>query len=228
MNRVSRAVVFDLDGTLIDSAPEIHAAVNRLMERHGFSPFTPAETRGFIGRGVPHLVACCLDARGRGDDALLHARMIAEFIESYETAVGLTALYPGVVAALEALGWDGLRLGLCTNKPAGPARAVLAHLGLSAHFPVVIGGDSLGTRKPDPAPLCAAFEGLGAPGGLFVGDSEIDAETAARAEVPFVLYTEGYRKGPVAGMTHDRRFADFADLPGIVAEMLGPDGADGP
>lgn len=219
---VSGAVVFDLDGTLIDSAPDIHAAANRLMERHGLPPFTPAETRGFIGSGVPHFIDCCLRARGRPGDAELRARLISEFIELYETAVTLTEVYPGAGAALDALARTGLALGLCTNKPQGPARAVLVHLGLAAHFPVVIGGDSLTVRKPDPAPLQAAVAGLGARDAVYVGDSEVDAETAARAGMPFILYTEGYRKGPVAGMAHARRFADFGELPGIVAGMLGP------
>jgi len=215
------AVVFDLDGTLIDSAPDIHAAANRLMERHGFAPFIPAETRGFIGSGVPHFIDCCLRARGRPGDAALRARLIEEFIALYETAVTLTRVYPGAGDALADLARRGVPLALCTNKPHGPARAVLAHLGLDGHFEVVIGGDSLRVRKPDPAPLQAAVAGLGARDAVYVGDSEVDAETAARAGVPFILYTEGYRKGPVDGMTHARRFADFGDLPGIVAGMLG-------
>ncbi|MGR3460308.1 MAG: phosphoglycolate phosphatase [Roseovarius sp.] len=217
---ISRAVIFDLDGTLIDSAPDIHAAANRLMARHGLAPFPPEETRGFIGSGVPHFITCCLRARGEAGNAALRAQMIAEFIELYETAVTLTRVYPGVADALSALASAPYVLGLCTNKPVMPARAVLAHLGLDAHFPVVIGGDSLSVRKPDPAPLQAVVAGLGARDAVYVGDSEVDAETAARAGLPFALYTQGYRKGAVADMPHARAFADFADLPGIVAEML--------
>ena len=161
MNRgTTRAVIFDLDGTLIDSAPDIHAAANTLMARHGFVPFTPAETRGFIGSGVPHFITCCLRARDRAGDAALRAQLIEEFIELYETAVTLTQVYPGVADALAVLASEPYALGLCTNKPVGPARAVLAHLGLDAHFPVVIGGDSLTVRKPDPAPLRAAVRRL--------------------------------------------------------------------
>ncbi|HKL65307.1 MAG TPA: phosphoglycolate phosphatase [Roseovarius sp.] len=217
---VTRAVIFDLDGTLIDSAPDIHAAANTLMARHGFAPFTPAETRSFIGSGVPHFITCCLRERGRAGDAALRAQLIAEFIDLYETAVTLTTVYPGVAGALEVLAAEPYALGLCTNKPQGPARAVLSHLGLDAHFPVVIGGDSLTVRKPDPAPLRAAVAGLGARDVVYVGDSEVDAETAARAGLPFALYTQGYRKGPVGDITHDRAFDDFADLPGIVSEVL--------
>lgn len=217
---MSRAVVFDLDGTLIDSAPDIHAATNRLMTRHGMAPFTPAETRRFIGSGVPHFIACCLRARGRGEDGAIHAQLVEEFVAGYETAVTLTRVYPGVAAALERLAGQGHALAICTNKPERPARAVLAHLGLDAHFGVVIGGDSLTVRKPDPAPLHAAIAALGAQGVIYVGDSEVDAETAARAGVPFALYTEGYRKGAVADMPHTHAFAEFADLPGVVGDIF--------
>ncbi len=217
---MTRAVIFDLDGTLIDSAPDIHAAANTLMKRHGFDPFTPEDTRSFVGSGVPHFITCCLTARGRAGDGALRVRLIDEFIADYETAVTLTSVYPGVMGALDALAGAKLALGLCTNKPVMPARAVLAHLGLDAHFPVVIGGDSLTVRKPDPAPLQATAAALGARDVIFVGDSEVDAETAARAGVPFVLYTEGYRKGPIDRIAHDRTFSDFARLPGLITDLL--------
>lgn len=217
---MNRAVVFDLDGTLIDSAPDIHAAANRLMAQHGFEAFSLEETRSYIGSGVPHFISCCLMARGRARDGALRARLIKDFIADYETAVTLTRIYPGVMKALAKLATAEILLGLCTNKPQGPARAVLVHLELAALFPVVIGGDSLSVRKPDPAPLQATAAALGTRDVIFVGDSEVDAETAARAGVPFVLYTEGYRKGPVERIAHDRAFSDFADLPGLITDLL--------
>jgi len=217
---MSRAVVFDLDGTLIDSAPDIHAAANRLMVQNGFDPFAPEETRSFIGSGVPHFISCCLTARGRAGDGALRARLIEDFIADYETAVTLTTVYPGVMGALDGLAGADLALGLCTNKPEGPAHSILAHLGLAGYFPVIIGGDSLTWRKPDPAPLQATAAALGARDVVFVGDSEVDAETAARAGVPFVLYTEGYRKGPIEQIAHDRAFSDFAALQELITDLL--------
>lgn len=217
---MSRAVIFDLDGTLIDSAPDIHAAANRVMQRHGFAPFSPQETRGFIGNGVPHFIRCCLTARGHGQDAALHARLVEAFMADYETAVTLTRAYAGVPEALSMLTSDGLALGVCTNKPERPTRAVLTHLGLAGHFHTVIGGDSLPVRKPDPAPLRATIRAIGAREVLYIGDSEIDAETAERAGQRFVLYTEGYRKTPVNEISHACAFTDFADLPGLVARLM--------
>lgn len=217
---MTRAVVFDLDGTLIDSAPDIHAAANRLMARHGFAPFPEAEIRSFIGKGVGHLVACCLHARGGPHDAARQAQLVDEFLAEYESAVSLTEIYAGVPAALSRLACDGILLGLCTNKPQRASRVVLAHLGLSSYFPVVVGGDSLPERKPHPAPLRATIDALGAARAVFVGDSEIDAETAERAGVPFALHTEGYRKSPVAEIAHGGTFCTFAELPAVVARLL--------
>lgn len=217
---MTRAVIFDLDGTLIDSAPDIHAAANRLMAAHGFAGFAPEETRSFIGHGVPHFVACCLRARGAETAGDLHRQLVGEFEAGYETAVTLTKPYPGVSEALDRLAAQGLALGICTNKPVAPARAVLAHLGLLTHFPVVIGGDSCPQRKPDPTPLQAAVAGLGARRVLYVGDSEVDAETSVRAGLPFALFSEGYRKTPLADIPHQTAFSDFAALPGIAADLL--------
>ncbi|EEW26555.1 phosphoglycolate phosphatase [Rhodobacter ferrooxidans] len=218
-------VIFDLDGTLIDSAPDIHAASNRVLLEEGFAPLTMAQVRSFIGKGVPHLVGQLLQASGEDPAGPRLAPMIARFAEGYETAVGLTVPYPGVVAALAALRAQGMPLGVCTNKPLAPAKAVLQHLGLLASFDAVLGGDSLPQRKPDPAPLFATLAALGGGPVVYVGDSEIDAQTAAAAGMPFALYTEGYRKTPVADLPHDVAFSDFAELPGIVARLAASAGA---
>ncbi len=217
---MSRAVIFDLDGTLIDSAPDIHAAANTVLDRHGIAPFTLAEARGFVGHGAGVFVTRCLAARGREGDAELHAQVLDGFLELYEGAVHLTRPYPGVPDCLEALTQAGLALGLCTNKPEGPTGAVLAHLGLARHFPVVVGGDTLAVRKPDPAPLHETIARMDVREAVFVGDSEVDAETADRAGLPFALYTQGYRRTPVEDLPHAARFDDFAALPGIVADLL--------
>ena len=113
----------------------------------------------------------------------------------------------------------GYRLGVCTNKPHEPAVIILQDLGLEGYFDVVIGGDSTEARKPDPKPLQAAMAALGGDV-LYVGDSEIDAETAERAGVPFALFTEGYRKVGIDEMTHAYAFDDFRQLTEITGAVF--------
>jgi phosphoglycolate phosphatase len=215
------SVIFDLDGTLIDSAPDIHAEANRVLAEQGFGPLPLAQVRGFIGKGVPHLIERLLEAAGEPSDGPRHAPMVASFTAGYLTAVTLTQIYPGVIAALDALQAMGCKLGICTNKPAAPTHAVLKYLQLDGYFPTVIGGDSLPVRKPDPAPLHAAAAAMGSAVVLYVGDSETDAATAQNAGLPFLLYTEGYRKTPVEELPHDALFSDFAALPALVASLSG-------
>jgi len=216
---MAQTVIFDLDGTLIDSLPDIHATVNRVFADLGLAPFSPAEVAGFVGNGAPVLIARAMAARGQPEAAV--PAVLATFLGLYEGAVHLTRLYPGVEAALQTLAGRGHRLGLCTNKPLAPTRALLAHFGLTGLFGAVLGGDSLPQRKPDPAPLLKTNILLGAGPMVFVGDSEVDAETATRAGVPFLLYTEGYRKSPPEALPHAARFDDFAALPDLVAQITG-------
>ena len=214
------ALVFDLDGTLIDSAPDIREVGSAALAVAGLSPMTLAETRACIGHGAPAFVAKALALRGIAADPAIEARVLEVFLARYDDAVRLTAPYPGVPAALAALAAAGHRIGLCTNKPGGPTRAVLAHVGLLDAFGVLIAGDSLPQRKPHPAPLQAAVAALGGGPALYVGDSEVDAATAEAAALPFLLFTEGYRSAPVAELPHTRSFDSFADLPGLVADLL--------
>ncbi len=212
--RLDAAIVFDLDGTLIDSAPDLQQVANTLLQREGAPPISLAEARSFIGNGAPVFVARMCEARGI--DGSHQERLLADFMAAYETAVNLTLPYPGVPQALQALRRAGAHLAVCTNKPLHATRAVLAHLGLEEHFAAILGGDSLPQRKPDPAPLQAAFARLEGTARLYVGDSEIDAETAHRAGVPFLLFTQGYRKSPVEALVHAAAFSDFAELPELI------------
>lgn len=209
-------IVFDLDGTLVDSAPDLQGIANELLAREGRSAVTLAETRTFIGAGVPAFVARMRAARDLPDTA--QHRLVAAFLDRYADAVHLTEPFPGAVAALDALAAEGHALGICTNKPVAPCRALLAHLGLADRFAAVLGGDSLATRKPDPAPLLAAFAGLpGAEPRIYVGDSEVDAETGARADVPFLLFAGGYRDTALTELPHAAAFTKWDDLPGLIA-----------
>ena len=210
-------VVFDLDGTLVDSAPDLHAAANRMLAELGRPPLSLAQVTGFIGNGVPKLVERCLQATGGVEG--LQAGALARFRRHYDASPAeLTRPYPGAVAALQALRGAGRRLGVCTNKPEAPARKLLALLGMHRHFDAVVGGDSLAVQKPDPAPLCHAIAALGGDPGsaLYVGDSEVDAATAENAGVAFALFTQGYRRTPVERLRCAFAFGDFAELGEIV------------
>ncbi len=210
------AIVFDLDGTLIDSAPDLHAALNQVLAEERTGPVTLEQTRGFIGHGIAHLVhaarlACGIDPDREG------AMTVSMFSHYMAAPARLSRPYPGAIACLDALLANGHPLGLCTNKAIAPTRMILKELGLERFFSVVIGGDSVPQKKPDPAPLLAAFAPLGTPH-FYVGDSEVDAETAHAAGIPFALHTKGYRKTPLSELPHTLAFDDFTRLVALLSQ----------
>lgn len=208
-----KSIVFDLDGTLIHSAPDLHASACKMLTEFDLPSLTLEQVISFIGNGVPTLVERCVSAVGGGaaiyDDALARFR-----VHYLADPIGLTAPYPGVTEMLTALKSEGFRLGVCTNKSDGMTTEVLRGLDLDGYFDVVVGGDTLPVRKPAPEPLHLAFERLGTPGaeGLYVGDSEVDAATAGAADIDFALFAGGYRKTPVAELRTHFVFDDFSAL----------------
>jgi phosphoglycolate phosphatase len=211
-------IIFDLDGTLIDSAPDIQAVANGVLGAEGYQPITLEQTRSFIGNGAPTFVARMRAARDIPDSE--QDRLLTAFKIGYVSAVDLTVIFEGVVPALEALRAKGHTLGICTNKPFKPTEAILAHLDIARLFEAVIGGDSLPTHKPDPAMLHAAAEGLGNGPVIYVGDSEVDAETAQRADVPFLFYTQGYHKTDVSSIPKTAAFDSYASFADLIEETL--------
>lgn len=211
-------IVFDLDGTLVDSAPDLHGIANALLALRGLQPVTLDQARSFIGQGVAVFVARLRAARGLPEAE--QASLLAAFMARYDQAVTLTLPYPGVVEALTTLRAQGHALGLCTNKPMQPTLAVLGHLNLARHLTRIIAGDSLPVHKPDPAPLHAAFDMPGPGPNLYVGDSEVDAETAWRAEIPLLIFTQGYRVTPLADLPYRAAFDAFAELPALVRRQI--------
>lgn len=208
-------IVFDLDGTLVDSVPDLAAAVNVMLAGEGIAPLDLATVAGFVGNGLPKLVERTMGHCGL--DMAQHARLTDVTLAAYQAEPAQrTQVYPGVEEALARLKAAGHRLGLCTNKPRDPALSVMDHFGLTQYFDVVIGGDSLAVKKPDPEPLLYTLVALGDGPALFVGDSEVDAETALRAGVDFILFTEGYRKGPVDSLPHRLAFSHYRELRGLV------------
>jgi len=190
--------VFDLDGTLIDSIGDLNLAANRLLSELGRAPVAIDAMRPMVGDGVGKLVERVLAARPGPEIGFDEA--VARFLGHYEKAPAeATRPYPGVPETLAALRNAGCRLAVCTNKPEAVTRLILDRLKLAPYFELVIGGDTMPYRKPDPRLLTVTVERMGAPldAALMIGDSEVDAATAAAAAVPFVLMTYGYRRGPV-------------------------------
>lgn len=211
-------IIFDLDGTLIDSAPDLQGCANRLLLDEGYAPITLEQARSYIGNGAGEFLRRMRVDRKIPDSE--HERLLATFMEYYAGAVHLTRLMDGAVEALATLRKQGHRLGLCTNKPMVPCMSVLKHLGLDEFFDVIIAGDSLPVRKPDPLPLVTASHALGAGPDIYIGDSDVDAETARKALIPFLLYTGGYSGEPVERLTPLASFDRFSDLPSLVTSIF--------
>lgn len=194
-----RAVLFDLDGTLIDSAHGIAVAVNRTLEALGRPREDEAVVRGWIGDGARMLLRHALAHAGAEvPQGEAFERAYALLMEHYAGSLPLQARpFPGVDEALRSLRDAGARLALCTNKPGRFIAPLLDALGWRACFDAVVGGDTLPERKPDPRPLLHIAGGFGfeAPQCLMVGDSRTDAEAAHAAGMPLALVDYGYHRG---------------------------------
>lgn len=215
-------IVFDLDGTLIDSAPDIHACANAVLDQNRLQLLSLNQVRSFIGGGVDLLwnrIIVALDI-----DSTMRPLLVSAFMARYQKATNLTALYPGVIDALTSLSNTGHPIGLCTNKPMEPTKAALQHFGLAEFMSTIVGGDTLPQMKPDPAPLRFALQQMGVTGdqprALYVGDSEFDANCAAAVQVPFLIFSGGYRNTPIAELPHLHAFDHFDELPALVATSL--------
>jgi phosphoglycolate phosphatase len=183
--------LLDLDGTLVDTVPDLAAVLNRLMAAHDLAPFSIAETASMIGDGVAKLVQRAFAAHGRESDAAA----VAAFSADYEAHIAVASkLYPGVMPTLRALAGDGWRLAVCTNKPEAAARSLLAAVGLAPLFAAVGAGDSFPTRKPDPAHLLATLRAAGGEpaAAVMAGDHRNDVLAASGAGVPCVFASWGY------------------------------------
>jgi phosphoglycolate phosphatase len=214
------ALIFDLDGTLVDSLPDLAAALAATLREIGAPALSSAAVRGMIGDGTPALVARALAARGL--PASLLDERLARFMALYEAApVARTRPYPGVTETLAALRGDGRRLAVCTNKPQQAALAVLRGLALDGFFAAVVGGDVLAVKKPDPAHLRAAIAALGAAQGeaVMIGDNEHDVAMAKAAGVPVILVRYGYHRVPLETLAADLQIDAFSELPDALARL---------
>jgi phosphoglycolate phosphatase len=215
-----RAVVFDLDGTLIDSAPDIAYALNRALERRDLAPFSADEVKSMIGGGVPKLVERAILARGIAIDE--GSPLAADFIEYYrENLTTLTTLYEGARGLPHRLQEKGLRLGLCTNKQQALTLEILGRLELTHYFLAVAGELDGYPRKPDPAPLLGVLGELGVlpRDSLMVGDSAADIEYARAAGVSAVAVSFGYSRIAPAALGADAVIASLGELPCCLSNL---------
>lgn len=212
-------LLLDLDGTLVDTVPDLAAALNRLMSSRGLPHFTPAQTARMVGDGVAKLVERAFAAHHSVPDA----SAVVDFSADYglHTAVA-SRPYPGVPETLTELAREGWRLAVCTNKPEGAAHTLLQAVGLASLLPVVGGGDSFPVRKPDPAHLLATLRAAGGEVGraVMAGDHANDVAAARGAGVECIFASWGYGTPEMAtGATAVAR--DIAEMAAIARRLLG-------
>ena len=208
-------VVFDLDGTLVDTAPDLAATMNEVLAREGVGELDPASVRMMVGRGARALIERGLAAAGVGADEDRLERLVTDFLGIYQQRLAVESEpYPGVLEALEALRSSGTLLAVCTNKPMHLSDILLREVGLREQFSALVGGDSLARRKPHPDPLVEAIKRAGgAPEGtVMVGDSITDIETARAVGVPVIGVSFGYTERPMSELHPDRIISHFDQL----------------
>ena len=200
-----QAAIVDLDGTLVDTLGDFDVALNAMLADLGLGPVARAFIEHTVGKGSEHLIRQTLQSVGA--DAALYADAWRRYQLHYLAVNGqFSVVYPGAEEGLQAMTAAGLRLACLTNKPGAFARPLLAAKGLASYFGQVFGGDAFARKKPDPMPLLATCQALGAPPGrsLMVGDSSNDALAARAAGCPVVLVSYGYNHGqPVADARPD-------------------------
>ncbi len=216
-------LVFDLDGTLVDSVPDLAGSLDGLMAEKGLPAIGVPAARLLIGHGIPELVRGALALRGihAGTDGA--KADIARFTEIYAGRLSeATRPYPGVEPVLASLADAGWQLAVCTNKLERFARKVLSDLAMDRYFSVISGPDTYGVGKPDPQHLLRTAAAMGPAGGpvVFVGDSEVDIQTARAAGVPVIAVSYGYSKGPIALLMPDAVIDSMDALPAVLDRIF--------
>ncbi|MFO0992883.1 MAG: HAD family hydrolase [Hyphomicrobiales bacterium] len=217
-------LVFDLDGTLVDSAPDLADSLDQLLVEEGKQPLGLDIGRSLIGNGISNLVAKGLDRTGLKLDGPELEKRIKRFHEIYAGNLSRKTMpYEGVKYGLSRFKEQGFELAVCTNKLEKYSRQILVDLELAHHFRLVAGPDTFGIAKPDPRHLLMTIERLAGTGkpALMIGDSEVDVALAKAAFVPVIAVTYGYAKTPLAVLEPDAIVDRFDQLPNEVARILG-------
>ena len=216
-------IVFDLDGTLVDTAPDLVATLNVLLEQEGVHPLSLEVARPMIGRGARVLIARGFEAAGAPLGDVRLGELFDRFIADYRLHIAdASRPFAGATEALGHLRAAGARLAVCTNKRTDLSVALLETLHLADYFSAIVGGDAVPACKPDPGHLIAAVEQAGgqADHAVMVGDSQSDAGAARAAGVPLVLVSFGYTDIPARDLRPDRLIDHFDQAPGACASLL--------
>jgi phosphoglycolate phosphatase len=216
-------VVFDLDGTLIDTAPDLVDTLNTVFRREGLAPIPFETARVMIGGGARRMIERGLRAEGRSARPDELARLFDDFIAHYAIHIAdRSRPFPGLEAALDRLQLAGSLLAVCTNKLEGLSRALLQELGLTERFAAICGQDTFGIQKPDPEIVRRTIESAGGSPefALMVGDSATDVRTARAAGIPAVVVDFGYTDVPAGELGADCVISHFADLPPAVFDLF--------
>ena len=215
INRLPGAIVWDLDGTLIDSAPDLCRALNLVLWESRCEALEVESVRPMIGNGVAKLVERGFMAAGRELSNAELVRVVERFMTHYsENPTAHTRLYPGVGETLKEFAAAGVKQGLCTNKPEAVTRLILQQLNIDQYFQAVVGGDTTDARKPDPEPLRYCIDAMGAAVSdtIMIGDSAVDVGAARALQVSIGLVAHGYRETDVANINADFVFEDVASV----------------
>jgi phosphoglycolate phosphatase len=217
-------IVFDLDGTLVDTAPDLVDTLNFILAREGLPPVPFAVARNMIGGGARTLIERGLAAEGRNGSPSEIERLYSDFVAHYGNHFADRSLpFPGVVAAIEQLARQGCRFAICTNKLEWLSVRLLDALGLSHYFAAVCGQDTFGLQKPDPEMLLQTIRRAGgtATQAIMVGDSQTDIDVARAAGLPVIAVDFGYTETPVSRLGPDVVIGSYDKLPAAVFELLG-------
>jgi phosphoglycolate phosphatase len=215
-------IVFDLDGTLIDTAPDLISTLNLVLAGEGLPPVEYDAARRMIGGGARGMIERALAAAGRPCPKTELDRMFAAFIEHYAAHIAdRSRPFPQLETTLEYLAGQGHRLAVCTNKLEWLSVKLLNSLQLTRHFAAICGQDTFGVQKPDPQMLRLTIERAGgeASRAIMVGDSGTDIRTSRAATVPVIAVDFGYSEVPIAQLRPDRIIGSFADLPAAIRDL---------
>jgi phosphoglycolate phosphatase len=222
MTRAPPVLIFDLDGTLAETAGDLMGTLNVILQREGLAPLPLDQARSLLGAGARALIARGFAQVGQSLSPEKLQQLFEDFLAHYNAHIADNSwLFPGVEAALERCAKAGYTLAVCTNKLEHSSHLLLGALGISGRFKFICGQDTFGVAKPDPTPLIETIARVGGvpSRAIMVGDSRTDIDTARAAGVPVIAVDFGYTDVPIAQLHPDRMISHFDELPAAAAAV---------